>query len=86
MFYYQYQIFYICLAELIIVVYRYWCLKEAFVKAIGSGLGFGLRRLEFHHSNWTNISAYIDGVESRDWRFWIFELDEEHWVSALHLI
>jgi len=76
----------ICFIESILGLFcRYWCLKEAFVKAIGAGLGFGLQRLEFHHSNWTNISVYIDGVKSRDWRFSLFELGKGHWVSALHL-
>ncbi|XP_010904699.1 uncharacterized protein [Elaeis guineensis] len=60
---------------------RYWCLKEAYVKATGAGLGFGLHRLEFHHTNWTNISVCIDGVESREWRFCLFELDKKHWAS-----
>ncbi|KAK8447216.1 hypothetical protein SEVIR_8G023700v4 [Setaria viridis] len=60
---------------------RYWCLKEAFVKAIGAGVGFGLHRLEFHHEHWTNISIHIDGQVSRKWRFWLFELDEVHLAS-----
>lgn len=68
--------------EILAMFYRYWCLKEAFVKAIGAGLGFGLQRLEFHHSNWTNISVYIDGIESRDWRFWLFEIDNGHWAAV----
>ena len=77
----------ICFIESILGLFcRYWCLKEAFVKAIGAGLGFGLQRLEFHHSNWTSISVYIDGVKSRDWRFLLFELGKGHWVSALHLV
>lgn len=61
--------------------YRYWCLKEAFVKAIGAGVGFGLNRLEFHHVQWSNISVYIDGIESRNWRFCLFNLDEMHLAS-----
>uniref|UniRef100_A0A0E0BF05 holo-[acyl-carrier-protein] synthase n=1 Tax=Oryza glumipatula TaxID=40148 RepID=A0A0E0BF05_9ORYZ len=61
--------------------YRYWCLKEAFVKATGAGVGFGLQRLEFHHMNWTNISLRIDGEEDRKWRFWLFKIDEMHLAS-----
>jgi hypothetical protein len=60
--------------------YRYWCLKEAFVKATGAGVGFGLQRLEFHHMNWTNISLCIDGEEARKWMFWLFKIDEMHLV------
>ncbi|XP_078152268.1 uncharacterized protein LOC144547477 isoform X3 [Carex rostrata] len=58
--------------------YRYWCLKEAYVKAIGAGLGFGLNRLEFHHNNWTDIYLCIDGIRSDNWRFFIFELENNH--------
>ncbi|KAG2559889.1 L-aminoadipate-semialdehyde dehydrogenase-phosphopantetheinyl transferase-like [Panicum virgatum] len=29
-------------AQVLMEFYRYWCLKEAYVKAIGAGLGFGL--------------------------------------------
>ncbi|TVU27091.1 hypothetical protein EJB05_29670, partial [Eragrostis curvula] len=60
--------------------YRYWCLKEAYVKAIGAGVGFGLHRLEFRHVDWTNISICIDDKESRKWKFWLFKLDEMHLV------
>nr|CAB3459281.1 unnamed protein product [Digitaria exilis] len=61
--------------------YRYWCLKEAFIKAIGAGVGFGLQRIEFHHEHWTNISIHIDGRVSNKWRFWLFKLDEMHLAS-----
>ncbi|CAL9108272.1 unnamed protein product [Musa textilis] len=67
--------------DMLVEFYRYWCLKEAFVKAIGAGLGYGLHRLEFHHTNWTGISVYIDGAESKKWRFSLSKLDEKHWVS-----
>ncbi|KAL6906042.1 hypothetical protein ACP4OV_003643 [Aristida adscensionis] len=67
--------------EMLKEFYRYWCLKEAFVKAIGSGVGFGLHRLEFHHELWTNISIRIDGEESRKWTFRLFKLDEMHLAS-----
>ncbi|KAL5731226.1 hypothetical protein ACHQM5_003975 [Ranunculus cassubicifolius] len=61
---------------------RYWCLKEAFIKAIGSGLGFTLRRLEFKHSDWNNVVVFIDGVESREWEFSISGLGKNHFVSV----
>ncbi|MQL69534.1 hypothetical protein Taro_001801 [Colocasia esculenta] len=63
--------------------YRYWALKEAYVKALGNGLGYKLDRLEFHHIGWSNISVYVDGEESRDWKFWLFDLDEKHLVILL---
>lgn len=52
------------------------------MKAIGAGLDYGLCRLEFHHTNWTGISVYIDGVESKKWRFSLSKLDEKHWVCS----
>uniref|UniRef100_A0A0E0MC66 non-specific serine/threonine protein kinase n=1 Tax=Oryza punctata TaxID=4537 RepID=A0A0E0MC66_ORYPU len=67
--------------EMLIQFYRYWCLKEAFVKATGAGVGFGLQRLEFHHINWTDISLCIDGKEARKWRFWLFSIGEVHLAS-----
>ncbi|PUZ62854.1 hypothetical protein GQ55_3G020100 [Panicum hallii var. hallii] len=67
-------------SEVLTEFYRHWCLKEAFVKAIGAGIGFELRRLEFHHEHWTNISIHVDGELSKKWRFWIFKLDEMHLI------
>ncbi|XP_058107486.1 uncharacterized protein LOC131251035 isoform X2 [Magnolia sinica] len=68
--------------EILVEFYRYWCLKEAYVKAIGAGLGYGLDRLEFRHNNWTDISIHVDGEESRAWRFWLFDLGKQHWASV----
>ncbi|XP_038710584.1 L-aminoadipate-semialdehyde dehydrogenase-phosphopantetheinyl transferase-like isoform X2 [Tripterygium wilfordii] len=68
--------------EILVEFYKYWCLKEAYVKAIGSGLVYGLDKVEFHHNNWTNIFLKIDDVPLMEWRFWIFELGKRHWVSV----
>ncbi|CAK7325234.1 unnamed protein product [Dovyalis caffra] len=68
--------------EILVVFYRYWCLKEAFVKAIGSGLAYGVDKIEFHHTNWTNISVNVDGEPLTEWRFWLFELPKRHWVAV----
>lgn len=62
---------------------RYWCLKEAYVKAIGIGVANSLDKVEFHHTGWANISVKSDGVTATDWRFWLFELGKGHWVSPL---
>ncbi|XP_068658508.1 uncharacterized protein [Aristolochia californica] len=62
--------------------YRYWCLKEAYVKATGAGIGFRLDRLEFHHTDWADISVYVDGKKSKAWKFWLIELDKMH-LAAL---
>ncbi|KAF7148425.1 hypothetical protein RHSIM_Rhsim03G0098000 [Rhododendron simsii] len=61
--------------------YRYWCVKEAFVKAIGTGVGYRLDSVEFHHTRWTNIFVKLDGKELKGWRFWLYELGKRHMVS-----
>ncbi|RDX80874.1 L-aminoadipate-semialdehyde dehydrogenase-phosphopantetheinyl transferase [Mucuna pruriens] len=67
--------------EVLIEFCRYWSLKEAYVKAIGSGLTEGLNKVEFSHTRWTNISAKVDGKVMTEWRFWLFELGDRHCVS-----
>lgn len=62
-------------------LYRYWSLKEAFIKAIGSGLRYKLNVLEFNHINWTDISVKLHGEEMTHWKFWHFELKKRHYVS-----
>uniref|UniRef100_A0A2P2J885 holo-[acyl-carrier-protein] synthase n=2 Tax=Rhizophora mucronata TaxID=61149 RepID=A0A2P2J885_RHIMU len=68
--------------EILAEFYRYWCLKEAYVKAIGSGVAYGLDKVEFHHTNWTNISIKIDGQPVKQWKFWLSEHPKKHWVSV----
>ncbi|KAF3437751.1 hypothetical protein FNV43_RR20507 [Rhamnella rubrinervis] len=67
--------------DILVEFYRYWCLKEAYVKARGSGLTYGLDKVEFHHHSWTNISVKIDGKAMPEWRFWLSELGKGHLVS-----
>ena len=68
--------------------YHFWSLKEAYIKAIGVGLGIDLKTIEFRFVNDNdNIllckEAYLvkDGVELRQWKFQIHHPDEEHVVS-----
>ncbi|KAH9769070.1 ACPS domain-containing protein [Citrus sinensis] len=68
--------------EILIEFYRYWCLKEAYVKAIGIGVAYGLDKVEFHHTGWGNISVKIDGETMTEWKFWLFELGKRHWASV----
>lgn len=63
--------------------FRYWCLKEACVKAMGSGMAYGLDKLEFHHKKWQDISVKIDGEIMQEWRFWILVLGKGHLVSQI---
>lgn len=68
--------------------YRQWALKEAYIKAIGSGLTFSPRRIEItglDHSERPNSEApydpsvlRIDGLERPDWRFKFAALDDGH--------
>ena len=52
-------------------------LKESFIKAIGTGLGFDLQRVEFHISPVqilegqvnTETRMHLDGEEEEDWTF-----------------
>lgn len=55
------------------------------MKAIGAGVGHKLDDVEFHHSNWDDITVKVAGEELKDWKFWIFELGHTHSVS-LHLV
>ncbi|XP_068565744.1 L-aminoadipate-semialdehyde dehydrogenase-phosphopantetheinyl transferase isoform X2 [Cebidichthys violaceus] len=57
--------------------YRHWALKESFIKAIGTGLGFNLQRVEFHLSSEPLTQKYalrqtkmhLDEEEEYDWLF-----------------
>lgn len=64
------------------VFFRYWCLKEAFVKALGTGVGYKLDYVEFQHKNWADISVKVDGDVLKDWNFWLFELQGRHLVAV----
>ncbi|KAK1421193.1 hypothetical protein QVD17_23356 [Tagetes erecta] len=64
------------------VFFRYWCLKEAFVKALGTGVGYKLDHVEFHHKDWTNIYVKVDGDVLNDWSFWLSELQGRHRIAV----
>jgi 4'-phosphopantetheinyl transferase len=48
-----------------------WTLKEAYTKALGSGLGFGFERIEYTISE---DKVTVDGVLLQGWRFSRFQL------------
>ncbi|KAJ0063409.1 hypothetical protein NL108_002720, partial [Boleophthalmus pectinirostris] len=70
--------------------YRHWALKESFIKAIGTGLGFNLQRVEFHLSPEPPTQAlpvrlttmHLDEEEQGDWVFEECLLDEDHHVAV----
>ncbi|XP_056613575.1 L-aminoadipate-semialdehyde dehydrogenase-phosphopantetheinyl transferase isoform X2 [Triplophysa dalaica] len=69
--------------------YRHWALKESFIKAIGTGLGFDLQRVEFHISPnqmregqvYRQTRMYLD-KEEEDWTFEESLLDKDHHVAV----
>lgn len=66
--------------------YRYWCLKESYIKAVGVGLGYKLERLEFYYPEnqvWADVAYLrIDGKEEKDWRFSLYQFNDCHWVCV----
>lgn len=60
--------------------YDNWSLKEAYVKATGTGIGLDLRRIDFRVGE--SIELIVDGRASTEWRFSKQLLDDEHVVST----
>ncbi|XP_069545016.1 L-aminoadipate-semialdehyde dehydrogenase-phosphopantetheinyl transferase isoform X2 [Brachyistius frenatus] len=56
--------------------YRHWALKESFIKAIGTGLGFNLQRVEFHLSS----EPLTQGRALRQTKMYLDEEQEEDWI------
>ena len=70
--------------ERLTAFYRLWCLKESYVKAIGEGMGFDLKRLEFmvtsdlyldlngkKHLVVNDSQLYIDAKHARQAQFYV---------------
>lgn len=56
--------------------YRYWTLKESFIKAKGQGLSIPLNEFTFDFTNPTDIQIQFQGSlrgEKTEWRFQLFE-------------
>lgn len=54
--------------------YLIWTLKEAYTKALGLGLGFDFKRIEY--DNIAN-SIKVDGVVLQGWEFDVFQLPND---------
>ncbi|GLH10251.1 Neurexin-4, partial [Gryllus bimaculatus] len=69
---------------------RHWCLKESYVKAIGSGITVDLQKISFRiHTRMLSANAvvadtklFVDGNEKSEWHFEEMLLDSEHCVSV----
>ncbi|XP_040040835.1 L-aminoadipate-semialdehyde dehydrogenase-phosphopantetheinyl transferase isoform X3 [Gasterosteus aculeatus] len=70
--------------------YRHWALKESFIKAIGTGLGFNLQRVEFHlppeplsqKCALRQTKMLLDEEEEGDW---VFEIIFAGCLATSHL-
>ena len=63
------------------------CLKESYVKVLGTGLGFSVSRLDFHVNSGLSkgfitrdTQVYVDGKLEPDWTFEETLLDSTHCV------
>ncbi|TFK56063.1 4'-phosphopantetheinyl transferase [Heliocybe sulcata] len=54
--------------------YLLWTMKEAYTKALGLGLGFEFRRVEYNVPD--NVLT-VDGVVPKGWEFVVFDLNQE---------
>lgn len=71
--------------------FRLWCLKESYIKAIGTGIGMGLQRMEFTLSSLVNVqwqgielgsTLKLDGALMDEWIFEESYIDSEHCVCV----
>ncbi|MEQ2217818.1 hypothetical protein XENOCAPTIV_023372 [Xenoophorus captivus] len=62
--------------------YRHWTLKESFIKAIGTGLGFNVQRVEFHLSP----EPLTQGSVLRQTKMHLDEEPEEEWIFEESLL
>jgi len=54
-------------------IFQLWTFKEAFTKALGLGLGFDFKRIEFHIPT---SRVLVDGTPPKGWEFLLFELKD----------
>eukprot|EP01130_Rhizamoeba_saxonica_P003940 TRINITY_DN1630_c0_g1_i1.p1 TRINITY_DN1630_c0_g1~~TRINITY_DN1630_c0_g1_i1.p1 ORF type:complete len:213 (-),score=51.77 TRINITY_DN1630_c0_g1_i1:63-701(-) len=63
----------------------HWTLKEAYIKAIGIGLGFDLQRCEFQLSeDKSTANILIDGALSLEWEFEIHYPMNDHIIAIAY--
>lgn len=64
--------------------YRLWSLKEAYIKAVGIGLGFSLLQAEFVQGDSARWELLLDGQRAVDWHFTCTQIDSMHLVSVAY--
>lgn len=70
--------------------YRYWCLKESYVKATGTGITIDLRTIVFKVNSKvlrrgdyvSDTVLYVNGIEQQKWEFHESLIDESHCVCV----
>uniref|UniRef100_A0A7H0ZVK3 holo-[acyl-carrier-protein] synthase n=2 Tax=unclassified Aurantiochytrium TaxID=1547518 RepID=A0A7H0ZVK3_9STRA len=62
--------------------YKEWSLKEAYIKAIGVGIGFGLQRASFEPREDDTAQLVLDGKVNEEFTFQITHLDENHCAAV----
>lgn len=74
--------------------YRLWCLKESYVKALGIGIGFEVKRLHFSLMDSlqtdgkvvTSTKLDIDGQSAEDWTFEEILIDNHCIAVAVNIV
>ena len=68
--------------------YRNWCLKESFVKALGTGITYDLQSLSFktkeelNENSINSTELFVDGKKETKWTFQEVLLDHQHVVAT----
>ncbi|CAI5706357.1 hypothetical protein KXD40_006363 [Peronospora effusa] len=64
--------------------YRLWSLQEAYIKAVGIGLGFLMLRAEFIRRDSARRELILDGQRFIDWHFKCTQFNSMHLVSVAY--
>lgn len=73
------------------MLYLHWALKEAYCKAVGTGLVTDLLAIDFRNVGLdivetgkrdTRVKVFVDGVERKEWMLEIGQLLEGHYVAV----
>lgn len=76
--------------ERLALFYRFWCLKESYVKAIGVGITISLKEVSFKlnslrlsNDKFTDdTELYLKGIKQSDWTFQEILVDSNHCVAV----